>query len=604
MADDRVSQVQQIKAANDIVDVIGGYIALRPVGQVFMGLCPFHDDHHPSFRVDARWQNYKCWACGKYGDVLSFVQEQERISFREALELLARRAGISLEKSGDPQQNRSRALMIETMSWATQLFHDCLLAGEGIAVAARQYLGERKLIGETVRRNQLGYAPREGNWLVQQAEEQGQSLELLEKVGLIAARMGGQGYYDRFCDRIMFPIRDPRGQVVGFGGRILPTSPLLLKERPPPKYYNSCDTPLFTKSEHLYGIDHARQAAVGEGYLAVVEGYTDVLLAYQFGVPLVVATMGTALNTRHVQQLRRFAPRVVLVFDGDEAGDKGVDRALQLFVSHDVDLRIATLPDGLDPCDLLVQQGADSFRAALTNAVDVLEFKLKRVLTAEANNGLDGRVRTVEAILGILAQAPPLPGQAAAVKHELMITRIAQRFGLKEETLWARLKDLRASKKLDNREHPRVDSGSISQTETRSARPSPLERDLLTVLLAEPLLVPKAQAEIQAREIQHPGLQLLLEGLYRLQAEGVSPDLDRLRPRIDNLPLMAKAMQLQEEGRANTDRLAWLEKILAGFRQRRAEPITQELQNQLQAASDHEQALELLRKRMQNRTGG
>lgn len=302
-----------------------------------------------------------------------------------------------------------------------------------------------------MRRNQLGYAPLAGDWLVQQANEQDQPLDLLEKLGLIAPRTGGQGYYDRFRDRVMFPIRDPQGRVVGFGGRILPDSPLTGRA---PKYYNSCDTPLFTKSEQLYGIDQARQAAVSEGFLVVVEGYTDVLMAHQCSVPQVVATMGTALNARHVQQLRRFSPRVVLVFDADEGGDTGVDRALQLFVTHDVDLRIATLPVGLDPCDLLVQQGPEPFRAALTNAVDVLEFKLTRVLTVEANNGTEGRRRAVDAVLGILALAPPLPDQAAAVKQELMVTRIAQRLALKEETVWARLRELRRQETRQPRAPP------------------------------------------------------------------------------------------------------------------------------------------------------
>src|SRR5205085_11532722 len=160
-----------------------------------------------------------------------------------------------------------------------------------------------------------------------------------------------QGWYDRFRDRILFPIRDVRGHTVGFGGRVLPSSPLAARA---PKYYNSCDTPLFKKSEQLYGIDEARHAALKAGYLAVVEGYTDVLMAHQLGVPEVVATMGTALNARHVQQLRRHAPRVVLVFDADAGGETGVDRALEIFVGQDVALRIATLPAGLDPCDLLV----------------------------------------------------------------------------------------------------------------------------------------------------------------------------------------------------------------------------------------------------------
>src|SRR5439155_23499597 len=193
------------------------------------------------------------------------------------------------------------------------------------AAEARRYLGERKLLGPTLRRFGVGYAPLSGDWLVQQAIAAGISLEHLEKVGLIARRTHSDGFYDRFRDRVLFPIRDSLGRPVGFGGRILPNSPLASRG---PKYYNSPDTPLFSKSEQLFGLDVARTPASKEGFLAVVEGYTDVLMAHQCGIGNVVATMGTALNARHVRNLRRFAgaevPRVVLVFDADMGGDTGV----------------------------------------------------------------------------------------------------------------------------------------------------------------------------------------------------------------------------------------------------------------------------------------
>jgi DNA primase len=211
---------------------------------------------------------------------------------------------------------------------------------------------------------------------------------------------------------------------------------------------------------------------------------------------------------------------------------------------------------------------------------------------------VEGRRRAVDAVLGVIALAPPLPGQAGAVKQELMVTRIAQRLGLKEETVWARLKELRAAKRGTDREAPRG-----SGAEARSAKASRLERDLLAVLLADPALVPVAAAEVPSKEVAHPGLQQLLEGLYRLQAEGVAPELDRLRPRVENAALMVKALELQEEGRMNPDRAKWLADILAGFRRQRELPEKQELRNQLQAADDHTKALDLLRQ-LQNRTGG
>lgn len=583
--DDRVTLAQQVKAANDIVDVIGTYVALRKTGQSYKGLCPFHDDHRPSFDVDPRRQRYRCWSCSKYGDVIDFVQEQERVSFLEALELLARRAGISFEKHSSSRHGATRAFMLEQMRWAEAQFHDCLMSSPQ-AESARKYLGERRLNGETIRRFGLGFAPPQGEWLTQRAASAGLSAETLEQLGLIARRNEQPGYYDRFRDRVMFPIRDARGQTVGFGGRILPSSPAATKS---PKYYNSAETILFSKSQQLYGIDMARQAGVTAGYLAVVEGYTDVLMAHQMGIPQVVATMGTALNEKHVQQLRRLADRVVLVFDADAGGEGGVDRALEVFVSHEMDLRVAALPEGLDPCDLLVQRGAEEFQSALTNAVDVLEFKLNRVWAREGP-GVEGQRRAVDAVLGVLALAPV----TRSIKMELIINRIASRAGLKEEIVWQRLKEIR-----DRRAGSAGDRSSISpestDSEVRSAPAAAHEVELLEALLADPNAVAPIRQEIEPGQVEHPGLRLLVEELYRLHEEGHPPDLDHLRARIENPALLATARQLHERGQAKPSAQAYARDVLSRFRQRRAARRKLELQNRLQAASDDAAKVEILR---------
>ena len=586
MADERVALTKQVKEANDIVEVVGTYVALRPAGRKFKGLCPFHDDHRPSFDVDPQFQNYKCWSCGKSGDVFTFIQEHERVDFREALELLARRAGITLEKRGGSPQNSGRARMLELVKWAAEQYHQCLLDSP-LAEAARRYLGERRLTGDTVRRFGLGYAPPAGEWLVQRAAQRGLPADLLEQVGLIGKRLEGNGCYDRFRDRVMFPIRDVRGQAVGFGGRILPSSPLSARA---PKYYNSSDSPLFSKSAQLYGLDQARQAGAQAGYLAVVEGYTDVLMAHQLGIPQVVSTMGTALNARHVQHLRRWLAggRVVLVFDADAGGQTAVDRALELFVSQEVDLAIATLPEGMDPCDLLVQQGPEPFRAALAGAVDALEFKLNQVLAADSAAGVEGRRRAIDAVLSVIARAPDMAGQAGAVKQELVVSRIASRLAIREEAVWARLRELRRAAAT-----PRGDADP--EPAPRGAPAAPREIELLQVLLADQALVPVAAAEVPAEEIEHPGLRRLVEGLYALHSGSEPPTLDQLRGQIDNPRLVEKALEMQEVGRAMPDRDAALRQLLAEFRKRRAEPRKQELQNQLHAASDHTEAVALLR---------
>jgi DNA primase len=585
LADDRVKQVKQ---ANDIVDVVGGYLALRPAGGTYKGLCPFHDDSHPSFDVDPRRQRYRCWACGKYGDVISFVQEFEHVGFPEALELLARRAGIMLDAPA-VARSESRAHLLDIMRWAAKQFHECLLDSP-LAEEARKYLGERGLKGDTVRRWGLGFAPASGQWLVDLARANNVSFDLLEKVGLIAPRNQGEGYYDRFRDRAQFPIRDVRGQCVGFGGRILPGSPLASRA---PKYYNSCDTPLFSKSEHLYGLDQARQSAEKAGYLAIVEGYTDVLMAHQLGVCQVVATMGTALNDRHVRQLRRFVPRVVLVFDADAGGEQGVDRALELFASNDMELAVATLPAGLDPCDLLVKEGADPFCRVLESAVDALEFKLSVMVAREDATSVEGRRRIADAVLGVIALVTPLPGDPGAIKTELMVTRISRRLALKEETVWARLHELRNSRRQGGPNRP------ADERPARSAAPAAVEeRRLLEVLLAEPDLVGKAKASVPTDEIAHPGLHRLLEGMYALHAAGEAPTLDRLRQDLEEHPLLVnKAFQLLDAGSARADLAKELDGLVAYFRRRREMSVKEDLQSQLHAARDEQTALELLRRR-------
>jgi DNA primase len=466
------------------------------------------------------------------------------------------------------------------------------------AETARRYLGDRGLLGETIRKYSLGYAPYAWDWLVKFAEAASIDLDILESVGLIGKRKQGPGYYDRFRDRVQFPIRDAAGRTVGFGGRILPTSPLASRD---PKYYNSSDTPLFTKSECLYGLDQARHAAAKAGYLAVVEGYTDVLMAHQCGVGQVVATMGTALNARHVANLRKFAPRVVLVFDADAGGETGVDRALAIFASHDVELAVATLPAGLDPCDLLVKDGPEPFCKILENAVDALEFKLNQLLAGDEPLGIEGQRRAVDAVLEIIAQAPTLAGQTGQVKTQLMVTRITKRFGLKEENVWARLQELRDRARRGAGFQP-VQREERVENAPQSAPAAPEERQLLEVLLADETLVAQAKNAIRPEEIRHPGLRRLLDGLYALLAEGVSPSFDMLRMRLDdNDPLGKWVAHHREIGERNPDRAGTLRELLRRFAERRLRPVKEDLQNQLHAAPDHQTALELLRQ-LQNRT--
>jgi DNA primase len=584
---------KQIKAASDIVDVVAGYLPVHSAGKIYKCLCPFHDDHKPSLNLDRGYQNYRCWACGAKGDVFDFVAKYEKVDFKEAMAILARRAGIRMD--ADSPQDTHKVRLFEVMRWAQAQYQRALL-DDPIGSAAVSYIASRKLAGQSVRDFGLGFAPLEGDWLVKLAAREGVSNELLMEVGLIAARDEDRGFYDRFRDRVMFPIRDVQGRIVGFGGRILPDSPYAVRG---PKYYNTSDTPLFKKQEQLYGIDRARQSGAQTGFLAVVEGYTDVLMAHQSGVANVIATMGTALNATHVTQLRRYAPKVVLVFDADAGGSSDVDRALEIFVGQDAELAIAMLPEGLDPADLLGQPGGvERFTTALRSAADALDFKLDRMIAKETGTGVEAARRMLDAVLGVIALAPPVPNQGAQVKQELMLTRLSHRLGIPLETVRGRLRELQAARRKQEARQQPVPMASAARVTSPPSPRAVLERQLLQILLAEPDKVPEAAAIIPADAIEHTGIRRVVGDLYALAAEGAPADLDGLRVRLLDRPDLYKAaLDNLDCGRGIPDRDGYFKKVLDGFARLKADAEKRAVRDQLSATvSGDPAAIELLRR--------
>ncbi len=613
MPSDPVELTKQIKAACNIVDVVGSYLTIHPAGNTFKALCPFHQDSRPSLDVDPKRQRYRCWACGAHGDAFAFVQHMEKVGFTEARAILAQRAGIKLDETPSPQDHH-RTQLLEVMRWAQAKYQHILL-NDAAGEAARVYLGGRKLAGKTVQSFGLGFAPIAGDWLVKLAAAERIPAEVLVEVGLTAPRQENKGFYDRFRDRVMFPIKDVRGQVIGFGGRIMPESPIPRA----PKYYNSAETPLFHKSDVLYGLDVARHAGTTAGYLAVVEGYTDVMMAHQCGVPQVVATMGTALNARHVSQLRRYVPKVVLVYDADAGGLTGVDRALEIFVSQDVELAVATLPEGLDPCDLLVRpDGAETFKQILTSAVDALDFKLNRLLERDSAGSplsIEGTRKVVDEVLGIMATAPPLPSQAAQVKQELIITRLARRLGLRQETLWARFGELKTERR--EKERQAIQKAVPTPSPTRSGEPpiwgggKPVgaktktdptlaaEYQLLELVLAHPGFVPQASVAVTPQQVTHTGIRRILTELYTAHTIGLVADIDSLRERLADRPdLFDAAIKRQFIGQQMREPEQWLARILKRFEEMKVEAEQKLVKEQLASAGEDE-AVELLRRLQQ-----
>lgn len=590
--------VQRVKEANDIVDVVGGYLTLRQTGRVFKCLCPFHDDRRPSFDVDPERQRYRCWACGEYGDVISFIQRIERLEFAEAMDLLARRAGINWRDNEDSFQSAQRARMLEVSAWAQKQFQEALWDRQ-TGKAARDYLEDRGLEETTLQTFGVGWAPAGGDWLLRKAEREGLDLDLLESLGILANHDGRT--YDRFRERVMFPIRNPRGQTVGFGGRVLPGTPTAERA---PKYYNSIDSALFTKSEQLFGLDLAREEGKRSGFLAVMEGYTDVLMAHQQGIHGVVATMGTALNHRHLAQLRRHTSEVVLVFDADAGGDSGVERALSLFAQQEMELRVARLPAGLDPCDWLLNEGPEPLQNALKEAKDALTVALDKWFPPGIEEKVGASQTGLDRVLALLGDGGS-PGSPGQVKRELLIGRLARRLGLREETLWNRKKELEKAPRGTDRRDSRQQAAPAREMKVDEGAFPLVERELLAALVSNPNWVAEAAERIEPSRFTHPVAKGVYESLLGLLRSGQAVTIDALRPTLSH-QVHAMIMRLCDMGQSNPEPRIWFEGLLDGMSQRETRAkrahVKEEL-GRLAHAGDHEAALEVLRRLQQTAQG-
>ena len=398
-----------IKNAVDIVALVGEYLQVRRAGSKFKALCPFHDDHNPSLELNPERQSFKCWSCGAGGDVFDFVKSYEHVDFPEALRMLADRAGIVLESPSSASaivpQGPTKSELLAVHAWAEEEFTKALARSQ----TASAYIESRGITAESAERFRLGYAPEERGWLLSRGRLQGYSAALLEQAGLLSRPEDPSGpVRERFWGRLIFPIHDERGRPIGFGGRILPEVErnLVSAGKNVAKYLNSPETALFQKRKVLYAADLARAACREAGWVAVVEGYTDVIAAHQVGLKYIVGTLGTALGPDHVQGLRRLADRVVLVFDGDAAGQSAADRALELFLGHELDVRVLSLPANLDPCDFLLQEGAEAFRDLVARAADPLGFLLQRAATRFDFDAIEGSRRAAEWVLDIFSRLP------------------------------------------------------------------------------------------------------------------------------------------------------------------------------------------------------
>lgn len=535
---------ERVRDAIDIVDLVGAYIALRRQGKGFVGLCPWHEDSRPSFQVNPERQTYRCWVCDVGGDVFNFLMRMEKLEFREAIEQLAERAGITLARGRSAAANDDRAALGRTLEWAAARFRECLVSTDE-AAAARAYLAERRLTPSCQERFGVGFAPESWDWLLRQAAAAGIHTSLLERSGLVIKRDDRPGHYDRFRGRVMFPIRDPLGRCVAFGGRILPGSKVDMA-----KYINSPETPLFSKSSTLYGLDSAREAIAVSRRVIVVEGYTDCLAARQAGCDDVVAVLGTALGERHAKLLRRYADRVILVLDGDEAGRRRANEILGVLLAEPIDLRIARLPAGLDPCDLLLAEGREAFEGAVAAAVDPLDYRMDEALASlPSDAGDDAALVAVESVLAALAAAVATEGSERLLREDQVIGRLSRRFGLARDVLRTRVNELR------RRVVPSPARAAGTPTAPATPRLPAWDREVLEVLFCVPEGAGLVVREVRPSDLDSDAARTVVEAALRLHAEGRPVGLASLLIELPD-PLLQSLLVAVDEAsaaRAGTD---------------------------------------------------
>lgn len=519
---------ERVRMAVDIVDVIGSHLELTPQGRAYVARCPWHDDRRPSLQVNPQRQTWKCWVCDIGGDVFSYVMRRDGVDFVEALKILAEKAGIEYQPAGGakvvPGSPDDKATLLAAMKFAATAYFEYLENGTGDDVKrARDYLAERNITEESRQRFQIGLSPNQWSWLLDEARRVGYNGEVMRASGLAVARQSGTGHYDMFRGRLMFPIWDLQDRAISMGGRVIPGSDT---DNPGAKYINGPETRLFSKSRQLYGMNLARASMQKSGEVLVMEGYTDVIAARQAGIEPVVAVLGTALGEHHIEILKRFVDRVVLVLDGDEAGRRRADQVLELFVGASVDLRIITLPGGADPADYVAEQGADALMQLSASAPDALDHKLATLIDG-IDLGHDTHLATaaLEKMLAVLARG----GDANELRTSQMLVRLARTFTVPTDSLRKQL-EVRIRQASRRAAPVRVET----QPEVAAKLAAPLEpisgidRELFEIMIEYPDAAAQAIEAIDPEWLISSTSRMLMRAYCDLEMQGHELDLQSL----------------------------------------------------------------------------
>lgn len=536
-------EIEQVRDATDLVDLIGEHVVLQPKGREHVGLCPFHEDSRPSFAVVTHKQAafYKCHSCGAAGDCFRFVQEHLGKEFGEALRFLAERSGVELSDQQDEGQDRRRsrrAWLRKALHAADEHFRTLLTTDAG--ADARAAIDTRGISAEMIDTFGVGCAGDGWSTLRDAIASDDIPEKVLVAAGLLKQRDDGHTY-DAFRHRLIFPIFDETGQAIAFGGRIL-------GKDEEPKYLNSCEHDLFHKSRTLYGLHLARRTIMSSKVAIVAEGYTDVIACHQAGICNVVATLGTAMTADHARMLSRLCDVTILLFDGDEAGQRAAERAIPIMAGHDVDVRICVLPDGLDPDSMLKQDdGLARFNAAIEDAVDAFAFLLARLETQlEDAKGVSGRQRCIEAFMDTIARNGL--STAAPLRRAMLTSRLAEVAGVAS----AVIDDLLRRAEAKHRHHESDDSEPPIEELASEVEIAPAlrraELDIVAMMLHAPMNSERTTTAT-INSIADQSARRIAEVIVALRHSGSSVSVQRVLDELSNDADRAMASELYFEGR-------------------------------------------------------
>lgn len=497
--------LEDILSRVDIVEVVSNCIPIRNTGKNFKALCPFHHEKTPSFMVSPDRQIYHCFGCGAGGNAFNFLMQYERLEFIEAVEVLARKAGITLPQS---QKQDSKEVSLFThlyrINELTGIFYEQILNSPA-GSAAKDYLLKRGIKQEVIKLFKIGYAVDKWDGLINHLRAKNINLSLIEKAGLILSKEGG-GYYDRFRNRVIFPIFDVKSRVLGFGARVLDNNL--------PKYVNSPETSIYTKGKNLYGLNFSKDAIRQKDYVVIVEGYLDFIMPYQQGIDNIVASLGTALTCEQVRLLKRYTHNVVMVYDADDAGQMATLRTLEIFIEEDMNVKVVSLPEGFDPDSFVKGNGVDKFKEKISLAKNLFEYKLNVLKRRYNPKEVEGKAKISSEILPTISKF-----KNEVLKSEY-VKQLAEELNIREEALLREINKVKKEDKTGLSFNPGIKDNILTI--------HPLEKLLVKLMLEEKGIVDRIKQVLEPSDFQDERVSRIVSIIFSFIEQGKKIDSNNI----------------------------------------------------------------------------